>query len=192
MAYATVAYHRAGTYTIHAFIAAKAARSETDMITAREGDAGKTSRRLLHHQASNSMTVLWEPAASANARSVMPGKKVSRQFDEERQSLNARSRTPLADRDPDPARSIRQLPGFNGHSADTEPLAARRPKRPFACRYRFAANVGFGENRAALSIAKTSPSQAVPHHIADAKAVTRKAQSFNDRQSASLPPRTAI
>ena len=100
MAYTTRAYHRAGTYTIHAFIAAKAAQPEMDMITAQEGDAGKTSRRPLHHQASNSTTVLWEPAASANARRVMLGKKVSRQFDEERQSLNARSRTPSADGGP--------------------------------------------------------------------------------------------
>ena len=60
MAYATVAYHRAGTYTIHAFIAAKAAQPEMDMITAQEGDAGKISWCPLHHQASNSTTVLWE------------------------------------------------------------------------------------------------------------------------------------
>jgi hypothetical protein len=56
----------------------------------------------------------------------------------------------------------------------------------------FAANVGFGENRAALSIAKTSPLQAVPHHIADVKVVIQKARLFNDGQSASMPRSAAI
>jgi hypothetical protein len=62
-----------------------------------------------------------------------------------------------------------------------------RLKRPFAYRNLFAANVSFGENRAALSIAKTSPSQAVPHHIADVKVVIQKARlSMTDNRLACL------